>query len=626
MNVGVSAATTSVGIGSTLFTISEFEIARAGYSFKKGDKFKPVGLVTAAHLSAPIQEFELEVVEIFNDKFSAWQFGEIDSIDSIKFLQDGQRVRFPLFFNGELISFEKDDTNDLSSLIDLDAVLLIFVNGVLQKPGISYQFNGGTTFTFTEPPQGETGEGLNDHDQVDIYFYKGIDGIDVQLENVMETIKIGDNLRIFKSDVSPGITTTQTNERVVKEILNTDKVDTDIYTGLGIDEFNQKPIRWTKQKRDLQINGTLVAKSRSILEAQIYPTSKIIGDFTTTSGIGVQGSNSIFVDDAQSFFFENRYGLTISGVDALVTSGEIPTPASAVANVSGTGTISSLTITESGSGYEGTVDVRIAAPPSGIGVGVGTTATATLTVSNGSVAFDQITDEGLGYDSSNPPQVVIESPPFKNEQIKNIVNFEGYTGIITGITTTTRTGPNALALKFDFHAVTRGTDGGFVNALANTLKVGYPILITDTKVGQGLTSVNSSNSEVVGIGTTFLDNVYIVNTVDMSAGGAKGTITCNVHTNSNTAIAGIAQTGFFQLNGVGITTSLGKLSWGRLYGSSNVGSDLIRSSNPISIGVTGLTVDAGLSTFPTIQRKNYDDIGETGHRNTGSIRAELSAQ
>ena len=141
-----------------------------------------------------------------------------------------------------------------------------------------------------------------------------------------------------------------------------------------------------------------------------------------------------------------------------------------------------------------------------------------------------------------------------------------------------------------------------------------------------MTSVNSSNAHVVGIGTTFLDNVYIVNSVDMSAGGAKGTITCGVHTNSATAIAGISETGFFQLNGVGITTSLGKLSWGRLYGSSNVGSDLIRSSNPISIGVTGLTVDAGLSTFPTIQRKNYDNIGETGHRNTGSIRAELSAQ
>ena len=40
-------------------------------------------MVTAAHLSAPLQEFELEVTQIFSDKFSSWQFGEIDFIDSI---------------------------------------------------------------------------------------------------------------------------------------------------------------------------------------------------------------------------------------------------------------------------------------------------------------------------------------------------------------------------------------------------------------------------------------------------------------------------------------------------------------------------------------------------------------
>ena len=630
LNVDVGTATTSVGIGSTLFTISKFEIARAGYSFKKGDKFKPVGLVTAAHLSAPIQEFELEVLEIFNDKFSAWQFGEIDSIDNIKFLQDGQRTRFPLFFNGELLSFEKDRSNDLSALIDLDAVLLVFVNGVLQKPGESYQFNGGTTFTFKEPPQGETGEGLNDHDQVDIYFYKGEDNKDVKIQVVPETVKIGDELRIFKSDRSSGITTSQTSSRVVKEILNTDILDTDIYTGLGIDDLNEKPVKWMKQKRDLTINGTLVSKSRSILEPQIYPTSKIIGDFTTTSGLGVQGDNSIFVDDAQSFFFETRYGLTVSGVDALVSSGEVNTPASAIANVSGTGTISSLTIIESGSGYDGTVDVRIAAPPSGIGAGVGNTATATLTVSNGSVAFDQITDGGLGYDSNNPPKVIIESPPFKYEKITGIANFEGYTGIITGITQITRPGSKP-ALRFDFTAVVRETDtdspnfGRFKNAPdASILEVGFPILITDTKVGHGLTSVNPTDAHVVGIGTTFLDNVYIVNSVDYSIGGAKGTVICHVHSNSASSINGIDEEGFFEENKAS-TTSLGKLSWGRLYGSDS-GNDLQRSSNPISIGVTGLTVDAGLSTFPTIQRKNYDGVGETGHRNSGSIRAELTAE
>ena len=92
MNVEVGASRTSVGIGSTLFEINTFSVTRPGHSFKVGDKFKPVGLVTASHLTSPIQEFELEVIEIFRDKFSAWQFGEIDFIDSISNLQDGQEL------------------------------------------------------------------------------------------------------------------------------------------------------------------------------------------------------------------------------------------------------------------------------------------------------------------------------------------------------------------------------------------------------------------------------------------------------------------------------------------------------------------------------------------------------
>ena len=66
-----------------------------------------------------------------------------------------------------------------------------------------------------------------------------------------------------------------------------------------------------------------------------------------------------------------------------------------------------------------------------------------------------------------------------------------------------------------------------------------------------------------------------------------------------------------------MTTSLGQINWGRLYGANLVR----RSANPISIGVTGLTVDAGLSTFPTIQRKNYVITSVRGLRSTGAIRA-----
>ncbi|GIS08939.1 MAG: hypothetical protein CM15mP113_0690 [Pseudomonadota bacterium] len=617
LNVGVSAASTSVGIGSTLFTIKDFEIARAGHSFKKGDKFKPVGLVTAAHLSAPIQEFELEVLEIFNDKFSAWQFGEIDAIDSIKILQDGIRTRFPLFFNGELLSFEKVLTDPRSALIDLDAVLLIFINGVLQKPGEAYQFQGGTTFTFTEPPSGESGPGLNDNDKVDIFFYKGIDGIDVQLENVSETIKIGDDLRVFANQNLLGITTSQQNERIVKDILNTDILDTDIYTGLGIDEKNEKPVRWTKQKTDFIINGEVINKSRSILEPQIYPTSKIIGDLSTVSGKGTGNNAGIFVDDAISLFYENKYsGITVDSVDALITSGDVnKIPATAEAVIAGVGTqkyVSSLNITEQGSGYEGVVNVRIAAPPSGIGVGVGTTATATLTVTNGQITGHTVTNVGLGYSSGNPPEVIIDLPKFKTEKLTGLSNFQGYTGIITGITQTTRSG-GGPALRFDYHAVVKNSDGQLINATANTLKVGYPILITDTKVGNGLTSVEPGNSSVVGIGTTFLDNVYVVHSI--TTNGSKGTIICHVHTNSAGSISGISTQGLYE--GVtGTAIPLGKLSWGRVYGN-----DVARSNNPISIGVTGLTVNSGLTTFPTIQRKSYDNLGERGHRNSGSIKA-----
>ena len=96
VDVKVSAAKTTVGIGSTTFEISEFAIARPGHSFKVGDKFKPVGLVTAAHLSAPIQEFELEVTQIFQDKFSSWQFGEIDFIDSIRNLTRWFKNKIPI--------------------------------------------------------------------------------------------------------------------------------------------------------------------------------------------------------------------------------------------------------------------------------------------------------------------------------------------------------------------------------------------------------------------------------------------------------------------------------------------------------------------------------------------------
>ncbi len=598
VDVKVGASKTTVGIGSTTFEISEFSIARPGHSFKVGDKFKPVGLVTAAHLSAPIQEFELEVTQIFQDKFSSWQFGEIDFIDTIKNLQDGSRTRFPLFFNGQLLSFEKDLNNATSQLIDLNAVLLIFVNGVLQVPGSAYTFEGGTTFEFEEAPRPEA--------QVDIFFYKGQDGVDVDTADIQQTVKIGDEVRLFKHPV--GFTTSQQAERTIKELLGAKLVETDIYTGAGIDATNNKPMRWTKQKVDIVLGGKKIDKSREILEPQVYPTSKIIGNFTTSSGEG--STNGIFVDDAEVFFYEKGdhlsasnpdesdgdYNLDYSTVDALVTSGEINVGASATAIVSSAGTITSLDITNAGSGYA-SATIKISAPPA-IGVGVGTTATATATITNGTVTATSITNAGLGYSNLTPPQVIIDLPEFKTEKITSIDNVEGFTGIVTGISTTTVSGQSAL--KFFFRA----------DKTANTLLVGYPVFIKDTTVGTGITSVDTHNSSIVSIGSTFLDNIYKVHAVTST--GENGEITCNIQNGQTTGV-GAGLTGNFNNSNPGIATHLGRISWGRLYNAS-------RNSSPISIGVTGLTVSSGLATFPTIQRKNYTVASLRGLRSSGAIR------
>ena len=598
LNVEVGTSRTSVGIGSTLFEINKFSIARPGHSFKVGDKFRPVGLITASHLTSPIQEFELEVIEIFRDKFSAWQFGELDMIDSIANLQDGEKTRFPLFFNGQVLSFEKDLTNATSLLIDLDAVLLIFVNGVIQKPKESYQFEGGSTFTFNEAP--------DSGDKVDIFFYKGQDGVDVLIKDIQETVKVGDEVRVLRND-SIGITTTQENDRVIKEILGADLIETDIYTGLGIDETNTRPIRWEKQKVDVILNGVVVSKTRASIEPQIYPTAKIIGDLSTISGTSL--SNPIFVDDATAFHYEKeRYSQAGDGkVDALILPGSFGVGAAFTAIVSSSGTITGLTTANSGSGYSGSVTVKIGSP-----VGVGTTATATATVTNGAITSTSITNAGAGYTFTNPPQVIASLPTFQTEKINTIQNVDGYTGIITGIQQTTRSG-GGPALRFFFDSVQKDSAGKIINTNADTLQPGYPVLITGTKVGNGLTSINGVNASVVGIGTTFLDNIYIVKT--RSENGSKGEIVVDVHTNSTSSIAGIAQTGFFIQNNIGLTTSLGRINWGILHSSN-----LVRSTNPISIGVTGLTVDAGLSTFPTIQRKNHVNTSVRGLRSTGAIR------
>ena len=474
LNVQVDASST-VGVGSTYYEVTGFNISRQGYAFQRGDVFKPVGLVTDSRLVSPISEFKLTVLNTFTDSFAAWQFGEFDFIDSIKNYQDGVRTRFPLFYNNELLSFESEE----GSQVSLVNALLIVINGVIQDPGVAYEFNGGTSFVFITAPRPE--------DNVAIFFYRGTKNEDTELiTSTNETLKRGDTIQVLKNNSISG--TISQDSRTIFDLSFSDKFETNLYSNQGVDVENYKPLSWIKQKVDRKINGEFVYKTRDSIESLIYPTAKVIKNFSTTD-------TEIFVDNSEFFNYDID-----SPFDALIVNG------------------------------------------------ISTTA-------SGSV-----------------------------ESISNISLVNGFSGIITGITTTVGSGGNPLALKF------------YLNSSSYAgLQVGYPIYIFDTRVGKGVTSIDGSNTAVVGVGSTFLDNIYYIH--QFSSSGTVGIITCNI--NSNTSVVGLTSTG-------SVSNPVGKYSWGKLSGFT-------RSGSPISIGITGNTIDVGLSTFPTIQRRG------AGIRDTGAL-------
>jgi hypothetical protein len=474
LNVEVGASSTT-GIGSTYYEVTRFNISRQGYNFQRGDVFKPVGLVTDSRLGSPLSEFKLTVINTFTDSFAAWQFGEFNYIDSIANYQDGIRTRFPLYYNSELLSFEVQE----GSQVNLANALLIVINGVIQDPGVAYEFDGGTSFVFTTAPKAE--------DNVAIFFYRGTAGDDSTLiTDINETLKRGDTVQVLKNNSISG--TMSQDKRIIFDLSFSDKFETNLYSEQGVDTENNKPLSWIKQKVDRKINGENVYKTRDSIESLVYPTAKVIKNFSNTN-------TEIFVDNAEFFNYD-----VDTNFDALIVNG-------------------------------------------------------ISTTSSGAV-----------------------------ELISNISLINGFSGIITGITTSAGSGGNPLALRFHLNA------SSYVG-----LQTGYPIYIFDTRVGRGVTSIDSSNSSVVGIGSTFLDNIYYIH--QFSSSGTTGIITCNIK--SNTSVVGLASTG-------SVSNPVGKFSWGRLSGFT-------RSSSPISIGVSGNTVDVGLSTFPTIQRRG------TGIRNTGAL-------
>lgn len=253
-----------VGTGGSIIS---FNLENRGYGYSIGDVLTltqipyKVGIGTSA--------FNITIKNRYQSKFSGWTLGQLLELDDFSNLFNGVRKSFLLtrtIVNKEYYSIVAKE----GSGILLANNLLIFINNVLQKPNIDYQFTSGTRLKFLEAPKAGS--------KFKIYFYTGSESDYLEID-IDETIKPGDRIRLQKKDNIPS-----QEERIVYELIAADTLETQTYSGIGIitDKSFLRPIVWSKQKSDIIIDGEKISKERNYLEPIINPTTNIIVSLSST--------------------------------------------------------------------------------------------------------------------------------------------------------------------------------------------------------------------------------------------------------------------------------------------------------------------------------------------------------
>ena len=452
------------------------------------------------------------------------------------------------------------------------------------------RFNGGSQVTFSEAPKAE--------DKVRIYYYRGSEH-DVVDVDILETVKTGDNLTINKYPDIGLDDAFQQEPRTITGITTSDAVTTNTYIDVGITTVRTllRPVTWKKQIQDVVVNNIGIGKNRVELEPGIRPTAYIINNVSA-------GSTEVFVDTAFPLFnqiddlVESKQKVTI--LDRTTKTG-----VAATALVSVGGAVTSIVISDGGSGYTSAPLVSI-----GVTAGIGTIHSGIVTASTNAKAFATIsgvgtvgivsmTNTGAGYTNTNPPIVMIE-PEVSTEDQLSSVKYDGDFGDIVGIGTSTVAGIGT-ALQFDLfipkNSVLRDTSVVSSALTVSGIQSGYYFTVFDSNVGNGLTSYdNPIGITTVGVGTVFLDNIYKVHSAKNITGDAYGIgstvgeTVVGVNTTLRRVTVSVSST-----EGIGIGSGFkGRFSWGRLH-------DFVKEGTSAFTAITndGIT---GIKTGPVIIR------------------------
>ena len=116
------------------------------------------------------------------------------------------------------------------------------------------------------------------------------------------------------------------------------------------------------------------------------------------------------------------------------------------------------------------------------------------------------------------------------------------------------------------------------------IQSGYYFTVFDSNVGSGLTSYeNAIGTSPVGIGTSFIDNIYKVHSAKNITGDAYGIgTTVGINTTLRRVTVSVSST-----EGIGIGSGFkGRFSWGRLHDFVKDGTSAFTAIN--DDGVTGI--------------------------------------
>ena len=572
-----------VGQGSS---VTEFKITNSGSGFGIGEILTlPIGGATGIPTSSLYNEFQLTIDEIFSDEFNSWSLGLLESLDSPEQFFDNETVTFQLEKNNEIVSI----IAAVGSKINVQDVILVFVNDILQVPGKGYTFTGGSIITFTEPPK--------KGDTCKIVFYKGSGGIDVKSRSVIQEIEKGDDLTI-NSDAELGVEFfLQENERIVTNIDSTDIVSTNAYFGPGNteDETLLRPVKLCRQTEDKIINDIPIGKNRELYEPNIHPFAYI------TKSVSV-GSTILYVDNVRPFFNPQNENANASVRETVQDSVTITSQDSKVgATASSTLTndnVTAISITQGGSGYVSTPSVSIQTP-----IGIGSTATATASINAGIVTSITVSSAGTGYVTA--PQVLIDPPTLISET--NDVNvYAGDSGIVVGFgTTTISSNPHFIFDLFvPLDSYLRDISLVGTATTISDLNTNDYFIVNNSNVGISQTSITSldNGAGTVGVGKSFVDNIYEIanaQTVYINVTGIGFTHVRRIFTR-------VSATKVSNFNGVGIVSSTysGDYSWGKitLSGRSDINTYTAFNLN----GVSGIVTSSQVQRTKSLRFKNYN--------------------